>query len=61
MPVIFVKAVPVDKRDLKGVYECPLYRTRQRGPTVSLDLDSDSWVSLQDGLTQPSKTWTHFI
>jgi dynein heavy chain len=33
MPVIFVKAVPVDKRDLKGVYECPLYRTRQRGPT----------------------------
>ncbi|KAI8914343.1 dynein heavy chain and region D6 of dynein motor-domain-containing protein [Gorgonomyces haynaldii] len=33
MPVIYIKAVPVDKRDLKGVYECPLYRTRQRGPT----------------------------
>lgn len=33
MPVIYVKAIPIDKRDLKGVFECPLYRTRQRGPT----------------------------
>lgn len=33
MPVIYIKAIPIDKRDLKGVYECPLYRTRQRGPT----------------------------
>ncbi|KAL0482284.1 hypothetical protein AKO1_000651 [Acrasis kona] len=33
MPVIHVKAVPVDKRDLKNVYECPVYITSQRGPT----------------------------
>jgi dynein heavy chain len=33
MPVIHVKAVPLDKRDLKNVYECPVYITSQRGPT----------------------------
>ncbi|KAI9142914.1 dynein heavy chain and region D6 of dynein motor-domain-containing protein [Paraphysoderma sedebokerense] len=33
MPVIYVKAVPIDKKETKGVYECPVYRTRQRGPT----------------------------
>merc|ERR1711991_56715 len=33
MPVMYIKAVPVDKLDKKGVYECPIYRTRARGPT----------------------------
>ncbi|KAI8587105.1 dynein heavy chain and region D6 of dynein motor-domain-containing protein [Geranomyces variabilis] len=33
MPVIYIKAIPIDKKDTKGVYECPVYRTRQRGPT----------------------------
>ncbi|KAJ3128700.1 hypothetical protein HK098_003691 [Nowakowskiella sp. JEL0407] len=33
MPVIYVKAIPIDKKETKGVYECPVYRTRQRGPT----------------------------
>ncbi|KAJ3220317.1 hypothetical protein HK099_004389 [Clydaea vesicula] len=33
MPVIVIKAIPVDKKETKGVYECPVYRTRQRGPT----------------------------
>lgn len=33
MPVIFVKAVTQDKQDTKNVYECPIYKTRQRGPT----------------------------
>lgn len=33
MPVIFVKAVTQDKQDTKNIYECPLYKTRQRGPT----------------------------
>jgi dynein heavy chain, axonemal len=33
MPVIYIKAITVDKRDMKGIYECPVYRTRQRGPT----------------------------
>jgi dynein heavy chain len=33
MPVINVRSVPVDKLDLKGQYECPCYKTSQRGPT----------------------------
>ncbi|XP_040289656.1 dynein heavy chain 11, axonemal [Bufo bufo] len=33
MPVIYVKAIPVDKQDLKNMYECPLYKTKIRGPT----------------------------
>ncbi|NXK98859.1 DYH9 protein, partial [Formicarius rufipectus] len=33
MPVLFVRALPVDKQDLRGVYPCPVYKTRQRGPT----------------------------
>lgn len=32
-PVIFVKAIPVDKQDLRNMYGCPLYKTRERGPT----------------------------
>jgi dynein heavy chain len=33
MPVIYIKAITVDKKETKGIYECPVYRTRQRGPT----------------------------
>lgn len=33
MPVIYVKAVTQDKQDVKNIYECPLYKTRARGPT----------------------------
>lgn len=33
MPVIFIKAVPVDNEDNRNVYQCPVYKTRQRGPT----------------------------
>ncbi|XP_029978186.1 dynein axonemal heavy chain 9 [Sphaeramia orbicularis] len=33
MPVIFIKAIPVDKQEVKNVYNCPVYKTRQRGPT----------------------------
>jgi dynein heavy chain len=33
MPVIYIKAITVDKKETKGVYECPVYRTRTRGPT----------------------------
>ncbi|XP_077101765.1 dynein axonemal heavy chain 9 [Siphateles boraxobius] len=33
LPVIFIKAVPVDKQDLRSLYQCPVYKTRQRGPT----------------------------
>ncbi|OAF71285.1 Axonemal beta dynein heavy chain 17 [Intoshia linei] len=33
MPVIFVKAIPVDRQETKNIYACPVYKTKQRGPT----------------------------
>ncbi|CAL8281941.1 unnamed protein product [Merluccius merluccius] len=33
MPVIFIRAIPVDKQEVRNVYACPVYKTRQRGPT----------------------------
>lgn len=33
MPVIFLKAIPVDRQDMRNIYECPVYKTKQRGPT----------------------------
>uniref|UniRef100_A0A4X1UQ33 AAA+ ATPase domain-containing protein n=1 Tax=Sus scrofa TaxID=9823 RepID=A0A4X1UQ33_PIG len=33
VPVVFIKAVPADRVETKNVYECPVYKTRVRGPT----------------------------
>ncbi|XP_057895061.1 dynein axonemal heavy chain 17 [Melospiza georgiana] len=33
MPVILLRAIPVDRMDTINVYECPVYKTRTRGPT----------------------------
>ncbi|XP_076154706.1 dynein axonemal heavy chain 17-like isoform X2 [Alosa pseudoharengus] len=33
MPVLFIKAIPVDRQETKNIYECPVYKTRIRGPT----------------------------
>ena len=33
MPVIFIKAIPVDRMDSRNIYECPVYKTKTRGPT----------------------------
>uniref|UniRef100_A0A4W5QZC0 Dynein, axonemal, heavy chain 9 n=1 Tax=Hucho hucho TaxID=62062 RepID=A0A4W5QZC0_9TELE len=33
MPVIFIRAIPMDKQEVRNVYQCPVYKTRQRGPT----------------------------
>lgn len=33
MPVIYIKGITVDKQDIRNMYECPIYRTRQRGLT----------------------------
>ncbi|XP_076978309.1 dynein axonemal heavy chain 11 isoform X2 [Tamandua tetradactyla] len=32
MPVIFAKAVPVDRQETKHTFECPVYKTKMRGP-----------------------------
>ncbi|XP_062567134.1 dynein beta chain, ciliary-like [Saccostrea cucullata] len=33
MPVIFIRAIPVDRQDTRNIYECPVYKTKTRGPT----------------------------
>ncbi|PNJ55825.1 DNAH11 isoform 1 [Pongo abelii] len=33
MPVIFAKATPMDRQETKQTYECPVYRTKLRGPS----------------------------
>ena len=33
MPVIFIRAIPVDRQDNRNVYDCPVYKTKMRGPT----------------------------
>lgn len=33
MPVISVRAVPNDRQETRNIYECPLYKTKTRGPT----------------------------
>lgn len=33
MPVLYVRAVPAEEQELKSTYKCPVYRTKQRGPT----------------------------
>jgi len=33
MPVMYIKAVTQDKQEVRTLYECPVYKTRQRGPT----------------------------
>jgi dynein heavy chain len=33
MPVMFIKAIPVDRMDTRNIYECPVYKTKHRGPT----------------------------
>lgn len=47
MPVIFIKAIPVDRQDLRGMYQCPVYKTKTRGPTFvwTFNLKSKEKVS----------------
>ncbi|XP_031848127.1 dynein beta chain, ciliary [Nomia melanderi] len=33
MPVVYIRAITQDKQDLRNIYECPVYKTRSRGPT----------------------------
>ncbi|XP_062234716.1 dynein axonemal heavy chain 9-like [Platichthys flesus] len=33
MPVMFIRAILVDKQESRNIYQCPVYKTRQRGPT----------------------------
>ena len=33
MPVMLVRAIPLEKMETKGIYDCPVYKTKMRGPT----------------------------
>ncbi|XP_060831118.1 dynein beta chain, ciliary-like [Bombus pascuorum] len=33
LPIMYIRAITQDKQDLKNMYECPVYKTRSRGPT----------------------------
>ncbi|XP_076314647.1 dynein beta chain, ciliary-like [Tachypleus tridentatus] len=33
MPIIFIRAILAEKKETWNTYECPVYKTRQRGPT----------------------------
>ncbi|VDN97799.1 unnamed protein product [Rodentolepis nana] len=33
LPIALIKAVPVDKANIRGTYACPVYKTKSRGPT----------------------------
>lgn len=33
MPACYIKAITVDRRETKNIYECPLYKIKSRGPT----------------------------
>jgi len=37
MPVVLIKAIPSDRRETKNVYQCPVYKTKDRGPTYVWD------------------------
>ncbi|XP_050527559.1 dynein beta chain, ciliary isoform X2 [Daktulosphaira vitifoliae] len=50
MPVINVRAITQDKQDSRNVYECPVYKTRTRGPTYV-------WTFNLKSKDKPSK-WT---
>ncbi|KAH7825191.1 dynein haevy chain 4, outer dynein arm beta [Monocercomonoides exilis] len=50
VPIIFVRAILIEKREVKDVYHCPVYRTRRRGPTyvweftLKTKLPESKWV-----------------
>jgi dynein heavy chain, axonemal len=50
LPVMHIKAQLIDKADFRGYYECPLYRTQERGPTfistfhLKTRMPSEHWI-----------------
>ena len=52
MPVMYIKAVTQDKQETRNFYECPVYKTRQRGAVI--DTFSRK-LSLSSG---PTYIWT---
>jgi dynein heavy chain len=36
MPVLLVRAIPIDKMETKGIYDCPVYKTKVSPEGTSL-------------------------
>ena len=52
MPVMYIKAVTQDKQETRNFYECPVYKTRQRGDGATL------LFKLHTFLSGPTYIWT---
>ena len=50
MPVVTIRSLPLNKVDRKDQYECPVYKTQQRGPTFVVGL----WLKTKKSATK----WT---
>ncbi|KAG8139084.1 hypothetical protein E2320_001860 [Naja naja] len=35
LPVIFARAIPIERQETKHLYKCPVYKTKLRGPTYT--------------------------
>ena len=50
MPIVTVRAVPVEKADARDTYTCPVYQTKDRGPTfvfagpLRTNVDAKKWI-----------------
>ena len=44
MPVMYIKAVTQDKQETRNFYECPVYKTRQRG--INRETEKDCLTKL---------------
>jgi dynein heavy chain len=50
LPVVLLKSVPVERGERMGVYKCPVYRNRSRGPTyiftalIKTKAEASKWV-----------------
>ena len=58
MPVINIRSIPVDKLDLKGCYECPVYKTTQRGPTYVFNAQARNSTRARNNLPAATNTLT---
>ena len=55
MPVMFLRAVTQDKQERVNIYECPVYKTRERGQHRELILTT---LELTIIISGPTYIWT---
>ena len=55
LPIIKVISVPIEKKDMKGQYPCPVYYTTMRGPTYIFT--ANLRMESQDQTDEPWEEW----